>query len=192
MPRYIAFLRAINVGGHTVKMDKLRALFESLGYSRVETFIASGNVVFESKSGDAQALQRSIEALLRRSLGYEVATFIRTDAEIAAIAQYKPFANLALKSARALNVAFLAKPLPDEVTKALMRLKTDIDEFHVHGREVYWLCRKKQSESSFSNALFERTLKIQTTFRGFNTIVRLAAKYPPSPRNFNSPAAGQT
>ena len=180
MPRYIAFLRAINVGGHTVKMEKLRALFESLEFSKVETFIASGNVIFETKSGKAQALQTRIEKLLHKSLGYEVATFIRTDAEVADIAHYKPFADSALQSATALNVAFLAEPLPGEAQKALMGLKTDIDDFHVHGREVYWLCRKKQSESVFSNALFERTLKIQTTFRGFNTVVKLAAKYPPS------------
>ncbi|MBI3240862.1 MAG: DUF1697 domain-containing protein [Chloroflexi bacterium] len=180
MPRYIAFLRAINVGGHTVKMDELRALFESLGFSKVETFIASGNVIFETKSGKTQALQTRIEKLLHQSLGYEVATFIRTDAEVAAIAHYKPFTDSALQSAGALNVAFLAEPLPGEAQKTLMRLKTDIDDFHAHGREVYWLCRKKQSESTFSNALFERTLKIQTTFRGFNTVLKLAAKYPSS------------
>lgn len=182
MPRYIAFLRAINVGGHTVKMEKLRALFESLGFSKVETFIASGNVIFETKSGNAQTLQTRIEKLLLQSLGYEVATFIRTDAEVAAIAQYRPFADSALQSAGALNVAFLAEPLPTEAKKALMGLKTDIDNFHVHGREVYWLCRKKQSESTFSNAVFERTLNIQTTFRGVNTVVKLAAKYPHSLR----------
>ena len=180
MRRYIAFLRAINVGGHTVKMEELRALFESLGFSGVETFIASGNVKFESGSGSARALQNRIEALLRKSLGYEVATFIRTDAEIAAVARYRPFADSAMRSAGALNVAFLADPLSDEAVKSLMRLKTDIDDFHVHGREVYWLCRKKQSESSFSNAVFERTLKIQSTFRGFNTVLRLAARYPPA------------
>jgi uncharacterized protein (DUF1697 family) len=161
-------------------MEDLRALFESLGFSKVETFIASGNVIFETKSGNAQALPRKIEALLHKSLGYEVATFIRTDAEVAAVAQYKPFADSALQSARALNVAFLAGPLPDAAQKALMGLKTDIDDFHAHGREVYWLCQKKQSESTFSNAVFERTLKIQTTFRGFNTVLKLAAKYPPS------------
>jgi len=179
MPRYIAFLRAINVGGHTVKMEALQALFESLGHSRVETFIASGNVIFETKSGNTQALQKRIEDLLRKSLGYDVATFIRTDAEVANIAGYRPFVDSALKSARALNVAFLDGPLPGEAQKALMRLKTNVDDFHVHGREAYWLCRKKQSESAFSNAVFERALKIQTTFRGFNTVVRLAAKYPP-------------
>ena len=74
MPKYFAFLRAINVGGHTVKMDYLRALFEALGFANVETFIASGNVIFETKSKDTNALQREIEKHLHQALGYEVAT----------------------------------------------------------------------------------------------------------------------
>ena len=53
MRRYVAFLRAINVGGHTVKMDRLRALFAELGHGGVETFIASGNVIFEAAGGEA-------------------------------------------------------------------------------------------------------------------------------------------
>ena len=85
MQRYIAFLRAINVGGHTVKMDALRVLFESLGFINVETFIASGNVLFETPDGDPQEMETKIEACLRSALGYEVATFIRTRAELAAI-----------------------------------------------------------------------------------------------------------
>src|SRR5947209_14978939 len=112
MPRYIAFLRAINVGGHNiVKMDSLRQLFESLGFSNVETFIASGNIVFETKRKNAHALEREIENGLRQSLGYEVATFIRTDAELAAIANYKPFSQSDLDGAAALNIAFLADGL---------------------------------------------------------------------------------
>ncbi len=79
MSRCIAFLRAINVGGHTVKMDDLRRLFESLGFTRGETFIASGNVVFETTSKNTTALERKIEKKLRDALGYEVATFIMTD-----------------------------------------------------------------------------------------------------------------
>src|ERR1041385_3864079 len=92
MPRYIAFLRAINVGGHnTVTMDFLRHFFESLGFAHVETFIASGNIVFETASKNAQALERKIESGLRAALGYEVVAFVRTGAELAAIASYKPF-----------------------------------------------------------------------------------------------------
>ncbi|MBK5290424.1 MAG: DUF1697 domain-containing protein [Acidobacteriia bacterium] len=177
MPEYICFLRAINVGGHTVKMEELRAMFISLGFQSVDTFIASGNVIFQA-SQDPGALEKTIEAHLHLSLGYEVAAFLRTRSEVAAIARYKPFPEPQLKSAAALNVVFLSQPLRAESRKALMALRTAIDEFQVHGREVYWLCRKKQSKSTFSNVLFERTLKIRSTFRGIKTVEKLAAKYP--------------
>jgi uncharacterized protein (DUF1697 family) len=180
MPRYIAFLRAINVGGHIVKMEYLKTLFEELGFSKVETFIASGNVIFESSSKDTKTLEQKIEKHLLEALGYPVATFIRTDAQISAIASYKPFSEKALASAKALNIAFLANPLPASAVKMLITLKTEIDDFHVNGSEIYWLCKEKQSDSKFSNALLERTLNIQATFRGANTITRLAAKYPVS------------
>lgn len=178
MPRYIAFLRAINVGGHNiVKMDFLRRLFESLGFSNVETFIASGNVVFEAASNSAQALAREIEERLREALGYEVATFIRTGAELAAIADYKPFGQADLDGAAALNIAFLARELDDKSGQKLLALRTDIDDFHVHGREVYWLCRKKQSGSKISNAVLERAVGQKATLRGASTVKKMAAKY---------------
>jgi uncharacterized protein (DUF1697 family) len=178
MPRYIAFLRAINVGGHnTVKMDFLRHLFESLGFSNVETFIASGNVVFEITSRNTQALEREIEESLRQALGYEVATFIRTSAELATVANYKPFSQSDLDGAAALNIAFLAGGLDDKSSQRLMALRTDIDDFHVHGREIYWLCRKKQSRSKISNAVLERTVGQKSTLRGANTIKKMAARY---------------
>jgi uncharacterized protein (DUF1697 family) len=180
MPRYVAFLRAINVGGHTVKMDYLKTLFEELGFSKVETFIASGNVIFESSSKATKALEQKIEKHLLESLGYAVATFIRTDAQVSAIASYKPFDEKVLASAQALNIAFLSTLLSASSVKTLMTLKTEIDDFHVHETEIYWLCKKKQSESTFSNAIFERKLELQATFRGANTIARLAAKYPTS------------
>lgn len=177
MPRYIAFLRAINVGGHTVKMDSLRRLFESLGFSNVETFIASGNVVFETTSRNARALERKIENSLREALGYEVATFIRTAAELAAIASYEPFDQSALDKAAALNIAFSADRLDDKSKQKLMALRTDIDDFHIHGREIYWLCREKQSDSNISNAVLEKTVGRKLTLRGTNTVKRMAARY---------------
>jgi uncharacterized protein (DUF1697 family) len=180
MTRYIAFLRAINVGGRNVKMEVLRALFEALGFIRVETFIASGNVIFETQAESLETLQKRIEAHLRTSLGYEVATFLRSDTDLAAIARYKPFDEAKLQTAQALNLAFLAEPLLVEAQTTLMGLQNEIDEFYVHGCEVYWLCKKKQSESTFSNAVFERKLKVQATFRGWNTILKLAEKYPPA------------
>jgi uncharacterized protein (DUF1697 family) len=177
MPRFIAFLRAINVGGHTVKMDHLRQLFETFGFAHVETFIASGNVIFEAPSKNAKALERQIAAGLRAALGYEVATFLRTEAELAAIASYTPFPPAALKTAQALNIAFLADAPDAQAQRKLMTLRTDIDAFRVHEREVYWLCRKKQSESTFSNAALEKALGQASTLRGANTLQKMAAKY---------------
>src|ERR1700730_6560978 len=91
MPKYVAFLRAINVGGHTVKMDHLRGLFEAIGFANVETFIASGNVIFDAKSRNTLALERKIEKHLQETLGYKVATFVRATTELAEVAAYKPF-----------------------------------------------------------------------------------------------------
>src|SRR5262249_3430307 len=94
------------------------------------------------------------------------------------IAGYQPFPADMLAQAIALNVAFLKAPIGDDGKQTLHGLKTDTDEFHSYGREVYWLSRIRQSDSKFSNALFERVMKSKATFRGVNTIMKLAAKYP--------------
>ena len=175
MQRYIAFLRAINVGGHTVKMDQLRALFVSLDLVGVETFIASGNVIFESQATDVRALERQIERHLQTALGYAVATFIRSAAELAAVAQYQPFAAA---EANSLYVAFLPAAPASAAEQKLLAFRTAIDDFHIHEREVYWLCRTKMSESTFSGALLEKAIGMPATMRNITTIKRLAAKYP--------------
>src|SRR6266545_8287478 len=130
MSRFIAFLRAINVGGgRTVKMDPLRQLFESLGFSGVTTFIASGNVVFETTTKNAKTLERKIEQRLREALGYDVAAFIRTDAELAEIANYQPFRQSEIDAAAEFNIIFLAETLDEKVTQKVLALRTDTDEF---------------------------------------------------------------
>lgn len=175
MARYVAFLRAINVGGHVVKMDALRRHFVALDLDDVETFIASGNVIFSSRAA-APALERRIEKHLHKTLGYEVATFVRTDAEIAAVAGYTPFTEKQIAGSRSLNVAFLAEPLDKRCHAALMALTSDVDDFHVNERELYWLCRVGQADSKFSNVAFEKLTGRRSTIRGLNTVRRLADK----------------
>ncbi len=177
MQRYIALLRAINVGGRNVKMAGLRALFEALGYQHVETFIASGNVIFEAAARERKQLEKEMESALRAGLGFEVDTFVRTTAEIVHAATFQPFPRSEIEAAASFNVGFVAEPLDDDQTSIIMSMETEIDRFRVHGREVYWLCRTRQSDSSFSNAIFERKLKTRSTWRGLNTVQRLAAKY---------------
>lgn len=181
MTRYVAFLRAINVGGHVVKMEALRALFESMRFAAVETFIASGNVIFETNRRDTAALTVAIEGSLQKALGYEVTTFLRTDAEVEAVARYQPFSAAATATAATFCVGFMSAPLDAEATRRALALKTPIDDFHVHGSEFYWLGGLKQSESKFSASVLEKALKIRVTFRNMNTVQKLAAKFPPRP-----------
>lgn len=178
MPRYVAFLRAINVGGHTVTMERLRALFEELGLAKVESFIASGNVIFEARARSVPSLAARIERHLEGALGYAVATMLRTDVEVGEIARRAVFGAPELAAATALNVAFLPRAVPPAAERALDALRTELDELRVVGSEVYWLCRVKQSESTFSSARFERLIGMPATWRGLKTIERLAAKYP--------------
>jgi len=176
VPRLYAFLRAINVGGHTVTMAKLRELFEDLGFDGVETFIASGNVIFDAGAKGTAALEKKIEAHLEDALGYEVKTFIRSGPELVALAAHKAFPDARVSAARAYCVGFLSQPLDAAAKTALDGLKTAIDDFHVNGREVYWLCKVGQSDSKFSNVVFEKATKARVTFRGANTVSKLAAR----------------
>jgi uncharacterized protein (DUF1697 family) len=177
MIRYVAFLRAINVGGHTVRMADLRQLFEALGFSNVETFIASGNVIFESAVNEADKLEGQLENRLHQALGYPVATFLRSVSELAAIAQHKSFQAAELEAGATLYVAFLRKEPGSESQRKLMAFQNEINAFHIHQREVYWLCRTRQLESAFSGALLEKTLGTQATLRNATTVRKLAAKY---------------
>jgi uncharacterized protein (DUF1697 family) len=177
--RYVAFLRAINVGGHVVKMERLRALFESLKLANVETMIASGNVLFDAAAGQqADALEHRIEQHLKKSLGYEVATFLRTPDEIGAIAAREPFAPD--PSAHAIYVAFLKTEPTNEARQKVLAFSNEADEFSANGREVYWKARKKVSESTFSGAQLERALGMSATMRNITTVRKLGAKCAPA------------
>ena len=177
MPRYIAFLRGINVGGHIVKMQTLRRLFESHGFSGVETVIASGNVVFESSQDGTRKLEQEIEGLLAQALGYHVATFLRTVPELAAVARRQPFGPEDIGTDATIYVVFLRdKPKP-AVQRALRTLTTENDALHVGKREVYWLRRAKLKESDRFGALLAKTLGDETTIRNITTVQKIANKY---------------
>jgi uncharacterized protein (DUF1697 family) len=183
MPRYVAFLRAINVGGHVVKMQRLKDLFVSLGLEQVETFIASGNVIFSSK-GKGAALERKIERLLARELGYEVKTFIRSFAELRAIRRLAPSSDAGDCT---LYIGFLAEEPCAEAARRLAAAQTRLDEFRVEGRELYWRRKRSADESRFSGATLEKMLGMPMTLRNINTVDRIVAKYEcgriPPPRS---------
>src|SRR5215472_10044552 len=130
MFRFIAFLRAINAGrGRTVKMQFLRGVFQSLGFSKVATFLASGNVMFETTTKKTKALERKIENALHEALGYEVRTFIRGEAELTKIANYHPFPQSKLDTGWHCNIIFLADDLTPTLKRDVNALQTNTDVF---------------------------------------------------------------
>ena len=174
MTRYVALLRAINVGGHTVRMDRLRGLFEALRFGNVSTFIASGNVLFDSASKTPAALDSRIERHLHDALGYPVATFLRPLGQLATIATSHPFAGCEADG-HALSVGFLKAPPDPDVRARLSALETGYDEFHVHDRHVYRLCHGRMSDSRAWGAPLDKALDALVTFRNITTVRKLAA-----------------
>src|SRR5207248_1974068 len=130
-----------NLGKRRVKMDHLRDLFQALKFSDVSTFIASGNVIFETTAADAAGIEKRIEAHLQQALGYPVDTFLRTPADLAAVAAFRPFAAEAIEApGHTLHVGFLRHAPGDAAVRKLLSMRTAINDFRVQGRELYWLC----------------------------------------------------
>ncbi len=175
--RYVAFLRAINVGGHTVRMEALRRHFESVGATNVETFIASGNVIFDTKSRNTATLERAIEDHLRTALGFPVGTFLRTIPELAAVAAHVPFPESELAAGATMYVAFLKKAPGSDVRAAVAALRNPVDDLAVHERELYWLRRNYVGESMLAPSAFAKVKLGETTTRNVTTVRKLAAKY---------------
>jgi uncharacterized protein (DUF1697 family) len=172
--RHVAFLRAINVGGRTVKMDRLRAELTSLGLANVATYIASGNALFDAPPADALAVEARITHHVAGAFGFETETFVRTATELAAVAAHA--AELDPGGGVMVYVGFLhAEPDPDARQK-VAALQTPIDRLHLRGTELYWLCDKTISQSDLTGAQIEKTLGMPTTLRNLNTVRTLAAR----------------
>ena len=173
MRRYVAFLRAINVGGHVVKMDRLRALCAAVPLDNVATFIASGNVLFDSNKTPRQ-LESAIENALEAALGYAVATMVRGGPDLAAIVERVTARSLDQDGT--LYVGFLKDAPPSPAVKAVTALSNEADVLSVHGAELYWQCRTSFSESTIVGSRLEKLVGQPMTLRNYNTVRKLAAK----------------
>lgn len=172
MPVSVAFLRAINVGGRRVTMERLRAAFEGLRFDEVSTFIASGNVVFRA-TGASPQLEPRIEDTLSRALGFEVVTFVRSASQIRRIVGGQPFGP---RAADVVHVGFLKKAVTGSVRSALSSLSNDTDEVEARGKQLYWLARGGMGRATISGAALEKTLGQPTTLRSLKMLRRLDEK----------------
>ncbi len=174
MKKYIAYLRAINVGGsRIIKMDDLRKIFTSFDLQDVQTYIQTGNVIFASHPRDSSSLEAELKSKLKAALGYPVEIFLRTWAENTKLAKQTTF-NVGKDDT--LHIAFLKEKIDKNTEKELLALNSKADEFAVHGREIFNL-RHDKDKSIFSNTLIEKLIKAPATTRNWNTIYKIVEKF---------------
>jgi uncharacterized protein (DUF1697 family) len=177
MYRYVAFLRGMNLGGRRIKNEELRAEFGTLGFGEVTCFRASGNVVFAADESAEAKLTKRIEAGLGEALGYAVPVFLRSAAELSAVAAQEPFEAAALSASKGkLQVAFLPGKPAAKARKEALALATDQDRLAVDARELYWLPSGGISESDLDLKKLESIVG-PWTMRTMGTVEQIAAKY---------------
>ena len=170
MNTFISMLRGIHVAGKKVEMEKLRQNYVALGFTKVRSYIQSGNVVFETENSNIPEIAGEIEKRIEKSFGFDVAVLMRTDGEIKRLIENNPFAR---KDVSKLHVTFLRDIPPqvphDEITKA----KSKAEDFSVIGREIYLFCPDGYGRTKLSNTFFERKMKVLATTRNWNTVSTL-------------------
>lgn len=176
MPRFVAFLGGINVGGHRVTMDRLCGVFEGTGCRDVTTFLASGNVLFTTAKRDRGALEATLGDRLEAELGYKVPTFLRTAEEVAAAVRYEPFEVRDIEAeGHTLHVCFLRRALTETEQGVARSASTPMDELHPHASELYWLCRGRLTDSLLKWRPLSKRL-CESTARNITMLRRLCAR----------------
>jgi uncharacterized protein (DUF1697 family) len=172
---YAAFMRGLNLGKRNVKMDELKKIFVKVGFTNVESFIASGNIVFETGAKADAALEKKIEAALGKSLGYTSETFVRNFGELAKIGTAMPFKGIV--DAPTYLVGFLREPLDAAAKKRFFALASPQDQFASIGREVYWHSTIGQADSKFNANMFDKALGVRSTWRNLRTVRRMVERW---------------
>jgi uncharacterized protein (DUF1697 family) len=164
-------LRGINVGGSKpIKMADLKAAYEALGLLNVQTYVNSGNVVFDTDKLTVPELVTKLEAQFKKVFGHDIPLIIRDTAALKKVIANNPF----LKSGREIQedrlyVTFLAAtPAKDLVTNLVVPQSQD-DEYVVKGQEIYLYCPMGYGNTKLSNNLFEKKLKVSATSRNWRT-----------------------
>ena len=167
-------LRGVNVGGHNpIKMEALRALYESLGLGGAQTYIQSGNVVFQAKERDSARLAERIGDAIQRDFGFHPGVVVRTCLEMREAMAKNPFPAQAAAEPGKLLVMFLGGlPDADSRDKAI-RINTGPEQLKFEGRELYIYYPDGQGRSKLSLPVVEKTLKTSMTGRNWNTVGKL-------------------
>ena len=170
----ISLLRGVNVGGHNkIKMDALRALYESLELREPHTLVQSGNVVFRTAERNPVRLSKRIEDGIERQFGFRPAVIVRTSSELRDVIARNPFAKRRGIDPSKLLVTFLASDPGAEARDKVLKIKADPEELRFSGRELYIYFPNGMGRSKLPWATFAKTLKTRGTGRNWNTVTKL-------------------
>lgn len=171
--KYAAFLRGINVGGKTiVKMEKLREVFQSLGFENVKSYIQSGNVIFETRKTDDEKLAAKIEAAVEREF-FKTPVMIRSLDEIRDAFENNPFRDEEFED-KLFHLVFLSEKLSSEKAELLLSKSRESEKFAVRNREVYCLLRDGGvADSLLGKKFIDNKLKVPATARNWRTIKKI-------------------
>jgi uncharacterized protein (DUF1697 family) len=175
--RYAAFLRGINVTGSRMKADALCQPFTDLGFEDVKSFRASGNVVFTAGRESVAMVEKRIEAEFRERLGLNAVTFIRSKAQMAALAAAQPFPAKAVAASNGkLQVVFLQKKPSAAVCKDVLAMASDDDRLEFGERELFWLPSGGLMESQLDLKALGKIVG-DTTHRTKGTVEQVYTKF---------------
>jgi uncharacterized protein (DUF1697 family) len=170
----ISMLRGVNVGGHNkIKMDALRALYESLKLRDAQTYVQSGNVIFRTDERDMTRLARRIEDGIEKKFGFRPDVILRTTAEMRGVVAKNPFANRRGIEPGKLLVSFLASDPGEEGREKVRQMKCDPEELRIEGREVYIYFPNGMGRSKLPWAGLDKILKTPATGRNSNSVTKM-------------------
>ena len=180
--RYVALLRGINVGGKSiVRMADLKECVEELGYDDVSTFIASGNVLFESPERDAAKLESTLERALEQRFGLPIAVVVLSRATLARVVKAIPARWIGKDSLR-VNVAFLRRNLDGRKLARELEPKEGVDELVATKAALIWATRRDALTRSGMQKLVGGAAYKDLTVRNLNTTLKLQELLATKPR----------
>ena len=175
MTSYISILRGINVSGkRMIKMLDLKAMYEAMGFTKIKTYIQSGNVLFESKESNPELLGKLIEDKILEVFNFDVPVVIISKKEIEYCIEHNPFLKRDDIQLDKLHVTFLSTDPSLDLIEKIKDFKYADDEFIIDGKLIYLYCPKNYGESKLSNNFFESKLKVKATTRNWRTVNELS------------------
>jgi uncharacterized protein (DUF1697 family) len=173
MNTFVAMLRGINVSGQKmIKMEALRVMCGALKFQNTQTYIQSGNIIFQSKESDTIKLEKKISKEIKEEFGFDVPVLVKEISELKKVLKNNPFVYKRNEDITKLHVTFL-ETVPDKKLFAKIEEMDFSDEYVLSGKNIYLFCPNGYGNTKLNNNFFENKLKTKATSRNWKTVNEL-------------------